>query len=246
VSGKRWVTVGDDAVEEICLANEDQGVIDLDEDFDSGDDAPPAHPNCRCWLEPVLVGDDEKVAKYSDDQLRDERGRWTDSGAVSLEPTDERAWSGEQEPNATRLGKQEAGKLGEQISLAYVQSLPGHEDARALNDAKSNFPVDAIGDHEVFEVKTGQVTNSKNAQQWRATIGQPGKAQAIMDRKQAAVDAYAKALDHPINGKTITVLIHPDKGIADVHVYDGFHQRIGYNSETAKNAYVGTFRYTGA
>jgi hypothetical protein len=32
----------------VCEANEAQGWIDIDEDFDSGDDAPTAHPNCLC------------------------------------------------------------------------------------------------------------------------------------------------------------------------------------------------------
>ncbi len=37
-----------------CLANNEQGPIDLDDDFDSGDPAPPAHPNCECAIAPVL------------------------------------------------------------------------------------------------------------------------------------------------------------------------------------------------
>ena len=47
---KEWTTAEDDRVSEDCEANGDQGPIDLDEDFVSGDDAPPAHPNCRCAL----------------------------------------------------------------------------------------------------------------------------------------------------------------------------------------------------
>ena len=34
----------------VCLENELDGEIDLDADFDSGDDAPPAHPLCGCNL----------------------------------------------------------------------------------------------------------------------------------------------------------------------------------------------------
>lgn len=34
----------------ICIANELQGRIPIDEDFDSGDDAPTAHPFCQCSL----------------------------------------------------------------------------------------------------------------------------------------------------------------------------------------------------
>jgi hypothetical protein len=39
---------------EICQANADQGPIDLDEPFQSGDDAPPGHPWCECALAPVV------------------------------------------------------------------------------------------------------------------------------------------------------------------------------------------------
>ena len=49
---KEWTTAEDDLVSEDCEANGDQGPIGIDEAFDSGDDAPPAHPQCRC----VLVG----------------------------------------------------------------------------------------------------------------------------------------------------------------------------------------------
>ena len=34
----------------ICIANSLEGDIDLEDDFESGDDAPPAHPNCLCSL----------------------------------------------------------------------------------------------------------------------------------------------------------------------------------------------------
>lgn len=51
---KEWLTAGDDLVSEECQANEDQGPIPVDDDFDSGDDSPPLHPNCRCTIAPVL------------------------------------------------------------------------------------------------------------------------------------------------------------------------------------------------
>lgn len=35
---------------EICEPNAEDGPIDLDDDFSSGDDAPPAHPNCDCSI----------------------------------------------------------------------------------------------------------------------------------------------------------------------------------------------------
>ena len=43
---KRWDPDGDACPE--CQANADQGWIDIDDSFDSGDDAPTAHPGCDC------------------------------------------------------------------------------------------------------------------------------------------------------------------------------------------------------
>ncbi|MCJ7829324.1 MAG: phage head morphogenesis protein [Dehalococcoidia bacterium] len=50
IEGKEWVTFDPC---EICAANGDEGVVPLDHVFSSGDDAPPAHPNCRCALAPA-------------------------------------------------------------------------------------------------------------------------------------------------------------------------------------------------
>lgn len=43
---KLWI-LGENACD-ICEANAAQGPIPIDENFESGDDAPPAHPLCRC------------------------------------------------------------------------------------------------------------------------------------------------------------------------------------------------------
>lgn len=45
---KVWLTSGDANVSDDCAANEDQGPIPIEEEFQSGDLTDPAHPNCRC------------------------------------------------------------------------------------------------------------------------------------------------------------------------------------------------------
>ncbi len=60
VENKAWSTAEDGDVCPICEANEDQGPIPLDDSFESGDDAAPAHPNCRCTI--VAVIQDEAPA----------------------------------------------------------------------------------------------------------------------------------------------------------------------------------------
>ena len=46
---KRWMTDSDPC--QICEDNAANGWIDMDQDFQSGDDGPEAHPNCKCWLD---------------------------------------------------------------------------------------------------------------------------------------------------------------------------------------------------
>lgn len=56
---KSWETESGDPCP-TCEANEAQGWIDLDEDFDSGDDAPTAHPNCLCVVNFRKSDEDEE------------------------------------------------------------------------------------------------------------------------------------------------------------------------------------------
>ena len=50
--GKEWRTAG--ALDGVCNENAAAGAIRVHDIFPSGDDAPPAHPNCRCTLVPVF------------------------------------------------------------------------------------------------------------------------------------------------------------------------------------------------
>jgi SPP1 gp7 family putative phage head morphogenesis protein len=50
---KRWQTMEDDRVSEICWSNQNAGTISMDAPFPSGDFNEPSHPNCRCSMVPV-------------------------------------------------------------------------------------------------------------------------------------------------------------------------------------------------
>lgn len=54
VEGRKWFTSEDELVCPICgdLAG---SVARLGDDFEGGVDNPPAHPRCRCWVQPVEV-----------------------------------------------------------------------------------------------------------------------------------------------------------------------------------------------
>ncbi len=190
-----------------------------------------------------------------------------DTSSASTEPqltaTSGRAWSGTQTATKTKLSKLEVGKLGEDIAIAYLKSK-GMADARTLNVNVNNFPVDLIQGHGATEVKTGLVSNGKAAQQWRATIGQPGKAEsawlktatpeqkrqwneqkqhAILLRKDKAVRDLGRKLHKKVKASTITLILNPDTKTADVYHFKGFHLRIGWNGNLAKTGYVGSFKY---
>jgi hypothetical protein len=80
---KRWLIADDDA-DEICTGNADQGAIPVGEAFDSGDFRPPAHPNCRCAVVGARAPEQESFQEYSDDEPRDERGRWSASDSIKV------------------------------------------------------------------------------------------------------------------------------------------------------------------
>lgn len=53
VTGRRWQTAVDEMVCEVCGGLHGQ-VVGIDEPFDAEIDNPPAHVNCRCFIEPVV------------------------------------------------------------------------------------------------------------------------------------------------------------------------------------------------
>lgn len=182
---------------------------------------------------------------------------------LQLQQTNQRAFQGEPIATKTKLSKQDVGKLGENIIIQHLQSK-GLADARPLNAKVSNFPVDLVQNHGAIEVKTGLVSNGTTAQHWRATIGQPGKAETawlksagkeekrawndaksaqILDRKEAALKSLTKEFGRPVKGYTYTLIINPDTKTADVYAFKGFHLRIPWHSDTARKGYVGSYKY---
>lgn len=55
ITGKEWITVGDNRVSPECQGNEAVGVIPFDQAFPAGAMTPPQHPGCRCAAAPVML-----------------------------------------------------------------------------------------------------------------------------------------------------------------------------------------------
>lgn len=58
VTGKRWLISDLHDQDDICDINAAAGVIPLDASFPSGDDSPPAHPNCECVVVAEVAADE--------------------------------------------------------------------------------------------------------------------------------------------------------------------------------------------
>jgi 2'-5' RNA ligase len=187
--------------------------------------------------------------------------------AVKVKKSKKRAFDGETPVQTqTTLTKQETGRVGEAVVLAYLQSQ-GFKDARPMNSGKTNFPVDMIEDHAPTEVKAGLVSNTRGAQQWRLTFSKETAAEKewyakatpkqrkawnaekqkrIRERKEAVIAAIEKQTGVKVKPRTMTLAINPDTRVADVYEFEGFHDRIDWRSEEAKKAYKGSVSYSHA
>lgn len=74
---KEWI-ITDEACD-ICQDNADEGSIELEDPFSSGDTEPPAHPNCRCAIGPVVDEETADAEPKEEDQEPTAPGRDTDN-----------------------------------------------------------------------------------------------------------------------------------------------------------------------
>lgn len=165
------------------------------------------------------------------------------------------AWEGK------KLSKLQVGEIGENLAMRVLSEQMGVE-FKTLNAGLNNAPIDVGGDHTAVEVKTGLASNGRSAQQWRATIGQPGKAETaalkqmtseekrahnqykqrkILERKQAMLDEMSKVAGTPIKGATVGIILHPDGTKGDVYKFDGFHLRVPWKKANELGKFMGTF-----
>lgn len=217
---------------------------------------------------------------YDPNEARDRAGKWTATGggdagephpgsthgsSVKVKKTKRRAFDGATPvPLETQLTKQETGRVGEAVVLAYMRQVLGLKDARAMNSEQTNFPVDLIEDHAPTEVKAGLVSNTRGAQQWRLTFSKESakekalyetmtsqeraawnekKQQRIHQRKQAVLKAVERETGRKQRPRTITTVLNPDTRVADIYVFDGWHDRIDWQSDLARAAYQGSVQY---
>jgi len=182
----------------------------------------------------------------------------------SLPADGQRVWQGErQEPTRKRLSKLEVGERGEALAARVLSEIYDAEFI-SLNEGINNAPLDMGGDHRAVEVKTGLVTNTSTALHWRATIGQPGKAetelirsmtreqkrehnlykqQQIMKRKYDMLSGMSELVGAKVEPITIGIILSEDGSRGDVYEIPGFHLRLTWKDYATDEYYVGTYDY---
>jgi hypothetical protein len=186
----------------------------------------------------------------------------------ALEVPGVRAWSGGTTKTRSNPSKLLTDHIASHVAINVMAQHFQDKSAVLMHARTSQFPIDmfARGRLWAVEIKAGLVSNTRGAQQWRVTQGEASGAEkawrktasasakakhgkrmvkAALARKEATVSRIESEIGRPIKRKTMTVIVHPDKKLADVFLFDGYHARIGWN-DTSLNvgkAYVGTFSY---
>lgn len=178
---------------------------------------------------------------------------------------DAKVWNGEPEQAESTLSKLQTGAIGEQLAMDLLTDQHGVPFG-TVNQGVNNAPFDVVGNGFAVEVKTGMATNGKSAMHWRATIGQPGKAEQealkqmtaeqkrahnkwkeeeILKRKHALLDRMSQEAGKEIQPLTIGIILSADGKRADVYRFEGFHLRLPWPKYATADYYVGSFE-TGA
>ena len=187
-------------------------------------------------------------------------GGSSDSSSNYL-PKDQRVWNGKQSSEKRTLSKLKTGEIGEQVAIRAMSKYLGAEFS-SINTIGNNAPIDIAGNHHAIEVKTGLSSNGKSAQQWRATIGQPGKQEAkllkqmspsekeeynnykqeqILIRKNNMLQKMSQMAGTTIKPAVVGVILSPNGKKADVFFIPDFHLRLGWNKYAVEEYYIGSY-----
>jgi hypothetical protein len=175
-------------------------------------------------------------------------------------PLSQRVWQGQSLPGGS-LSKLEVGARGEKLAAQVLEEAFG-EPISTTNIGINNAPIDLLGAGFAIEVKTGLASNSDAAQHWRATIGQPGKAESealkqmtpeqkrahnevkeqdILRRKRDFVQKATDLTGEDFAPITVGIIMEPSGARADVFVMEGFHLRVPWKRGATEENYIGTF-----
>ena len=172
-----------------------------------------------------------------------------------------KVWTGKQAPKS-RLSKLDTGTIGEKLARKALSRHFG-KGFEALNIEKPNAAVDMGNKIIAVEIKTGLSSNSKSAQHWRSTIGEPGntekgllsgmsdgvkdshnrrKDKKILERKRNLINRMSSRDSRRVKSYTVGIILSPGGSRGDVFLIPGFHLRLGWNKYATDEYYIGTYK----
>lgn len=176
-----------------------------------------------------------------------------------------RVWTGEQQEGPTARGKTarlELGERGERLAERVLEELSGSAFDNLNSAVGEHSPLDLVGDSRAVEVKAGKASNSKSAQQWRITAGEPSlgerlrmldmrpgqlraynrrKSEYLVARKKQLAEELGRRLGRRLQPVTVGIILSPDNRRADAFLVPGFHARLGWASYAKEPYYAGTY-----
>lgn len=172
-----------------------------------------------------------------------------------------RVWTGKQSPKS-KLSKLNTGMIGEKLAQKAMSRHFG-KGFETLNIEQADAAADLGNKTIVIEVKTGLSSNSKSAQHWRSTIGEPGedekrllsgmsdgvknnhnrrKDKKILERKRNLLRKLSSRGNRRVKGYTVGIILSPGGSRGDVFLIPGFHLRLGWNKYATDKYYIGTYK----
>ena len=193
-----WLAI-DTGVCDICPANEAQGPIRLGEMFESGDTEPPAHPNCRCTVVPVVDEGPEMTDEQFAQAIMD--GELPDYPIIEL-PTSAPLYA---ESDFTELPTIKHGDIDSKYAIRYYTTSEG---AEAFNeyfrsgDTRRGESLEGIGSKQRF-IKIAEAFQKSVA---NAKIEAPVIVKRGMSKEEIGIKGdWSEILDNPetLVGRTI-------------------------------------------
>lgn len=224
VGSRQWMTAEDDLVCPICGEGEGglSGVIvPMDQPFSPDVDNPPAHVNCRCWIQPVV--DTESVGAKIEEVLqqfewdeslhpRDERGRFGEGG---VQDTSGETISGAhttRDVNRHRMthtttADKAAAIVAGGFKTGSTNSMYGVEGVYL-----SSKPVSARYGDTVMEISLEphtQLVVDSDTEVPRVVEKITGQSAYFSDAATKLVDAGYKSLSFPVDDEQYTIVLDP-------------------------------------
>ena len=182
---KSWEVESDNPCPE-CLGNVDDGWIDFDDTFSSGDDAPTAHPGCQCVLNfRSGAADVEESLREAGD------GEWvTINGHAVL-------IGGGADANAERVerAKKSAVRTGQTEQAIADRSEKVLSTAIGVPRTRDNSAFDLRNDEVGIEVKT--LVNGKNE---KITMSKAALGRKLAEQRADGIKAYTVVVDRRTGG----------------------------------------------